>query len=168
MAVNASCDLPDSQALTVESLVGSWRTRFGIYTIYRLESGELVFEENSLRGVLKHDGEWYEAQIKDSTGKMFGVLRLKPFDDKICSTFKHSPTQPWDELGDILASPLPIKRVEAPSQQSSCFKETHCCICMEEFTSESDLSMLQCQHRFHRSCIQEWFLRSNQCPMRCT
>merc|ERR1712139_299433 len=35
-------------------------------------------------------------------------------------------------------------------------------ICMEDFQEGDDISMLDCNHIFHRECIMPWFIQSNR------
>ncbi|GFH57162.1 hypothetical protein CTEN210_13638 [Chaetoceros tenuissimus] len=39
-----------------------------------------------------------------------------------------------------------------------------CCICLDEFMNGQKRKKLQCQHAFHKECIDEWLKRSTQCP----
>lgn len=47
------------------------------------------------------------------------------------------------------------------------FKETRCCICLEDYTAESMVSQLPCTHDFHKSCIEAWLSNEshNSCPL---
>ncbi|KAI7754832.1 hypothetical protein M8C21_018925 [Ambrosia artemisiifolia] len=40
-----------------------------------------------------------------------------------------------------------------------------CCICQEEYTNGDDLGALDCGHDFHTSCIKQWLLQKNLCPV---
>lgn len=40
----------------------------------------------------------------------------------------------------------------------------NCTICMEEITN-SDIKRLNCNHKFHQNCINEWLLENNTCPI---
>lgn len=42
-----------------------------------------------------------------------------------------------------------------------------CNICLEDFAEGNEVQRLPCGHMFHNHCIQEWFLRSRSCPLRC-
>ncbi|KAL3504677.1 hypothetical protein ACH5RR_034518 [Cinchona calisaya] len=45
----------------------------------------------------------------------------------------------------------------------------YCSICLSEFAEgEEGRELAQCKHRFHRNCIEKWFLQGNQaatCPL---
>ncbi|XP_020239773.1 E3 ubiquitin-protein ligase MBR2 isoform X2 [Cajanus cajan] len=40
-----------------------------------------------------------------------------------------------------------------------------CCICQEEYVVGDEVGGLQCEHRFHVVCIQEWLRLKNWCPI---
>ncbi|KAI3761154.1 hypothetical protein L1987_51563 [Smallanthus sonchifolius] len=40
-----------------------------------------------------------------------------------------------------------------------------CCICQEEYKNEDDLGALECGHEFHTSCVKQWLLQKNACPV---
>lgn len=40
-----------------------------------------------------------------------------------------------------------------------------CTICMENLKKKEKVKTLPCMHIFHPGCIDEWLLRSNQCPI---
>ncbi|KAI3777402.1 hypothetical protein L1987_47202 [Smallanthus sonchifolius] len=40
-----------------------------------------------------------------------------------------------------------------------------CCICQEEYKNGDDLGALECGHEFHTSCIKQWLLQKNACPV---
>ncbi|TKY58234.1 E3 ubiquitin-protein ligase HIP1 [Spatholobus suberectus] len=40
-----------------------------------------------------------------------------------------------------------------------------CCICQEEYIVGDEIGGLQCEHRFHVVCIQEWLQLKNWCPI---
>ncbi|KVH94723.1 Zinc finger, RING/FYVE/PHD-type [Cynara cardunculus var. scolymus] len=40
-----------------------------------------------------------------------------------------------------------------------------CVVCQVEFENNERVGVLQCRHRFHPKCINEWLLRKNVCPL---
>ena len=41
-----------------------------------------------------------------------------------------------------------------------------CCICIEEYNDKDDLIILKnCQHSYHKVCINTWLSKENICPM---
>lgn len=42
---------------------------------------------------------------------------------------------------------------------------THCTTCMESFELSEDVAKLDCDHIFHRACIEPWLQRNNTCPI---
>eukprot|EP00252_Welwitschia_mirabilis_P016330 TRINITY_DN3601_c0_g1_i2.p1 TRINITY_DN3601_c0_g1~~TRINITY_DN3601_c0_g1_i2.p1 ORF type:complete len:864 (-),score=166.89 TRINITY_DN3601_c0_g1_i2:167-2758(-) len=43
--------------------------------------------------------------------------------------------------------------------------EVKCCICQEEYQENEELGRLNCKHSYHTSCIRQWLLQKNQCPI---
>jgi len=44
-------------------------------------------------------------------------------------------------------------------------KSATCSICLEEFNSEKDISILDCKHIYHMDCIIEWINKDPSCPL---
>lgn len=42
--------------------------------------------------------------------------------------------------------------------------KNQCCICMSEMTDGTNITITQCGHRFHTSCIISWGSKNNTCP----
>ncbi|KAH9692414.1 putative E3 ubiquitin-protein ligase RHG1A [Citrus sinensis] len=40
-----------------------------------------------------------------------------------------------------------------------------CCICQEEYNDGEDTGILHCGHDFHTSCIKQWLMHKNLCPI---
>ena len=40
-----------------------------------------------------------------------------------------------------------------------------CAICLEDYKDNDNLGKLQCNHKFHYECINNWFSNSNICPL---
>ncbi|XP_047976355.1 E3 ubiquitin-protein ligase MBR1-like isoform X2 [Salvia hispanica] len=40
-----------------------------------------------------------------------------------------------------------------------------CCICQEDYVAGDDIGILDCQHEFHTSCIKQWLILKNICPI---
>ena len=40
-----------------------------------------------------------------------------------------------------------------------------CVICMSEIVEEEEVKALECNHSFHKECIDEWLIRSRHCPV---
>ncbi|WOL20662.1 E3 ubiquitin-protein ligase [Canna indica] len=43
--------------------------------------------------------------------------------------------------------------------------QTSCAICLDDFESASELTVMPCRHQFHSGCLKEWLLRSHSCPL---
>lgn len=60
--------------------------------------------------------------------------------------------------------------VSAPSDDAAdYFNENNddikCCICQEEYVCGDEIGSLQCKHKFHVVCIQEWLQLKSWCPI---
>ena len=44
-------------------------------------------------------------------------------------------------------------------------KDNGCSICGKEHIKIEDLKVLQCNHIWHRECINEWFKKKYSCPL---
>lgn len=42
--------------------------------------------------------------------------------------------------------------------------DTKCCICQEEYVDGDEVGRLQCVHKFHVLCIEDWLRLKNWCP----
>ena len=42
---------------------------------------------------------------------------------------------------------------------------TECCICLDKFEENHKSIVLECSHRFHRSCISNWLKKELNCPL---
>lgn len=42
---------------------------------------------------------------------------------------------------------------------------TDCCICLDKFEENHKSIILECSHRFHRTCITNWLKKELNCPL---
>uniref|UniRef100_A0A914EGN6 RING-type E3 ubiquitin transferase n=1 Tax=Acrobeloides nanus TaxID=290746 RepID=A0A914EGN6_9BILA len=61
-----------------------------------------------------------------------------------------------EDLQNLPMAEVTEKQVENGSQ---------CTTCMEEFKPNESVAVLDCQHIFHRPCIDPWLERHNTCPI---
>ncbi|KAM3138318.1 hypothetical protein pb186bvf_009594 [Paramecium bursaria] len=40
-----------------------------------------------------------------------------------------------------------------------------CSICMEEFIQNEEMMMMQCLHKFHKQCLNDWLRQKPNCPV---
>ena len=40
-----------------------------------------------------------------------------------------------------------------------------CSICLEEYKYNEMLSVMSCDHKFHKDCLKDWLQKSNVCPL---
>lgn len=51
-----------------------------------------------------------------------------------------------------------------PYEQQQGEKIDECSICLVDFQNEDDVALLNCNHLFHKACIDEWCARKPDCP----
>eukprot|EP00443_Scrippsiella_acuminata_P058030 CAMPEP_0115548326 /NCGR_PEP_ID=MMETSP0271-20121206/94107_1 /TAXON_ID=71861 /ORGANISM="Scrippsiella trochoidea, Strain CCMP3099" /LENGTH=282 /DNA_ID=CAMNT_0002981791 /DNA_START=71 /DNA_END=916 /DNA_ORIENTATION=- len=150
-----------------EAVLGEWRTQVGFYEIFLNEHQELCFTESQLHGVLRLEGEWYMAEIRDSSTEedsVFGYLRLQRREEVIRSQFKKSAEDSWEGTKHRDAKRLPYLRIGVAAAAQALAEEAErpwdqstCCICFEALDAGEDFAELKCHHMFHKSCIRSWF-----------
>lgn len=64
-----------------------------------------------------------------------------------------------------ISSFLKTKNYRVTKTAANSALEVKCSICQEEFEEGVDLGILKCGHNHHFSCIQQWLLQKNQCPI---
>jgi hypothetical protein len=40
-----------------------------------------------------------------------------------------------------------------------------CAVCLEDFAEGNTMRLLNCKHRFHKHCIDQWLHRVATCPI---
>lgn len=55
-----------------------------------------------------------------------------------------------------------LKKIEETSEKA---KIERCCICLENFEENDDVSGMPCDHIYHKNCIVEWMKISHTCPL---
>ncbi|KAF7019076.1 hypothetical protein CFC21_032294 [Triticum aestivum] len=58
-----------------------------------------------------------------------------------------------------------LKQRKFSSWRLSSVEHEPCCICQEEYVDGDDLGTLHCGHDFHASCIRQWLVVKNLCPI---
>lgn len=72
---------------------------------------------------------------------------------------EEEPQLSEEEIKQIINSYTAF-RFEAKSQE-----DTTCAICMETLKTGEMVKSLQCSHKFHSKCINNWLLQKLQCPL---
>ena len=44
-------------------------------------------------------------------------------------------------------------------------KNKVCCICLDNFENPTSIKVLECNHIFHRNCINSWLKNKTNCPI---
>lgn len=58
-----------------------------------------------------------------------------------------------------------VKLVIVPSPQVSASDEKICSVCLDSINSKKDNAILNCNHKFHYSCIHDWLKKTLTCPV---
>lgn len=59
-----------------------------------------------------------------------------------------------------------IDRLTSVTTYADCgAQSSQCGICLEEYDYDDALRTLQCGHRFHVMCVDQWLSQSGQCPV---
>merc|ERR1719440_1675962 len=58
-----------------------------------------------------------------------------------------------------------LHRVTTTSQFCSSDARDQCSVCLMDFDQGDSLRTLECTHRFHMACIDQWLAQSGQCPV---
>ncbi|XP_010424562.1 PREDICTED: uncharacterized protein LOC104709689 [Camelina sativa] len=73
---------------------------------------------------------------------------------------------PAETLLDVLRRVVLQGRIEADELKSLNMETESCSICLQSLGSSSKIpSRMSCSHVFHDSCLVEWLLRKNTCPL---
>jgi len=74
--------------------------------------------------------------------------------------------QPMNDVKNVINTDeldkLPIKTLAEVDNE----KHKSCAICLDEYDKESQLRILNCEHSFHKDCIDKWLIECNyKCPV---
>ena len=72
-------------------------------------------------------------------------------------------------MGNCFRPGLPPEREQERETEHEIYESNEfwsfredCCICME---NPVQTAILNCGHLYHSKCIDEWFLKKNECPI---
>jgi len=57
------------------------------------------------------------------------------------------------------------KYIKSENYKSSNVKIESCTICMSDFEVDDIITLVKCEHYFHKDCIKTWFDQKNTCPV---
>lgn len=117
-------------------------------------------------GQLYCKGSYGEFEFKSNNlVKMMAIAqsrlaRRAEIKDKYMPTYSSPNTSPKrKDIKNFLFSNTEIVKKWKPESEP----KEQCTICLENILSECKL--LKCKHKFHKTCIKEWFKTSDTCPV---
>lgn len=80
---------------------------------------------------------------------------------------RHNNRFTYEILSNLQDEPvgLTLRELIDCSRVCVCGRQVFCCICQDTIQTNDILRRLTCQHEFHMSCIDMWFLEKNRCPL---
>jgi len=92
----------------------------------------------------------------DTAIDMFNIILTNPIINQ----------QPLNDVKNVInideLDKLPIKTLAEVDNE----KHKSCAICLDEYDKESQLRILNCEHSFHKDCIDKWLIECNyKCPV---
>lgn len=71
-----------------------------------------------------------------------------------------------DLTKDVEVSFKPLYTVIKEKKKDPALKlDEPCTICLENFKEKDECIILKCKHTFHKSCVRNWLLQRNSCPL---
>jgi hypothetical protein len=71
-------------------------------------------------------------------------------------------SQPYQQQGE---EHLSQQQQQGEGDVASSVHEDSCIICFSDYTPGDLLKELPCKHYYHATCIDQWLLRSGNCPL---
>ena len=59
---------------------------------------------------------------------------------------------------------IEVKEVDKELLKSLKNSETICSICIQDFKLKDNIGITECDHNYHKECIDEWYLTNDTCP----
>lgn len=86
--------------------------------------------------------------------------------DRIIDPFESVLNQSFDEQPTVakINEEMEIESFKYNSLKTD-DKEKNCCICLEDFAEEDEVSFSKCHHLFHTKCVKEWSTYKTTCPV---
>jgi hypothetical protein len=88
------------------------------------------------------------------------------FEDYISRQFLHFINEVIEREHSLSCN---ARKLEVPiikyNEIEQIYDNKNCSICLDDFKDEDEVYQLDCSHVFHKSCFDEWFKRSNKCPL---
>lgn len=124
-------------------------------------------EEPSEENNYEYDYEYYYPETSLNVTNFFHISSLSAgiIDETLNNYIQNSTTTTFLPSATILDSDMSVTPyIDSFSYEKEGEKIEECSICLVDFQNEDDVALLNCNHLFHKTCIDEWCARKPDCP----
>lgn len=93
---------------------------------------------------------------------IYNLMNEYEGEDELNSIFENSIESSIGKKSDIPYNLNSIKYDELENKEQY---ENFCSICTENYKNLDEISLLECNHLYHKDCIKEWSMYKNTCPI---
>jgi len=156
-------------------------TRGGVAVISSVQEGP--FGRIIVRTVVPQFGSTAHNPIQQGSGLPEGILQMNPFGALMNPLFSNL-MMGGSVFGDMESriieeflrndpnryGPPPASQETLDKLQETMYSEgkcvnKECTVCQEDYKDDDKVLHLPCNHNFHKSCVTEWLLRHDSCPI---
>ena len=114
----------------------------------------------------ENNNEYYDPEsINDTNSFQISSLTAGIIDETLNYYIQNSTTTTFIPSTTILApETFATPYIDSFSYETINEKIEECSICLVDFQNEDDVALLNCNHLFHKTCIDEWCARKPDCP----
>ncbi|KAK1427272.1 hypothetical protein QVD17_15955 [Tagetes erecta] len=131
------------------------------YTWYIHQNQAIIFNAYDLYNIYD-EIQQPEYQIYHQTNQ---YLHVEPTDDEVLILDSFDQETEHCNGNGGLNKNLISEKLKVSKYRDNGEEGELCVVCQVEFESNERLGVLECKHRFHPTCIKEWLMRQNVCPL---
>ncbi|OVA10267.1 zinc finger protein [Macleaya cordata] len=144
---DSSVSNPNSTVSNLTALIRSYEAGFEITD---LELGFLNdLEEETLNRLFESDDDERLVLIEHELERLVQLMRETVQDEVY-------PSAAIDFVLNLPSITLTVEQLQ---------EDNICAVCMDEFSTEEEVTWLPCSHYFHENCILPWLRIRNTCPL---